>query len=86
MPFAPIANVVKQTQSQGIVLSGSVEVDAEQLLTGIETLRQQTGVPVLVGGSTSNRYRKVIEAAGGIAVGDDLVVGTHHLNKHIPSR
>ena len=85
MPLAPLADVVKRTHSQGIVLSGSVEMDVDQLQADIGMLRHQTGVPVLVGGTTSNRYRKAIEATGAIAVGDDLVVGIHSLNKHIPA-
>ena len=86
MPLAPIAAVVKRTSSAGIILSGSVECDAQQLQDDLSNLRQETGVPVLVGGSSANRYRNQIETAGAHAVGDDLIVGIHTLVKHFPAR
>lgn len=86
MPLAPIAAVVKRTGSAGIILSGSVECDAQQLQTELEELRRQTGVPVFVGGSSARRYRSQIEAAGAQSVGDDLIVGIHQLARHFPAR
>lgn len=86
MPLTPVAGVVKRTGSQGIILSGSVECDPEQLQRELDFLRKQTGVPVLVGGNSSSRYRSQIEAAGALAVGDDLIVGIHTLVKHFPVR
>jgi DNA-binding transcriptional MerR regulator len=84
MPLAPIPHVAKRTACQAIVLSGSVEMVPQAIQQQLITLREKTGLPVLVGGLSSSRYRDEVEAAGAIVVGDDLIVGLHTLNKLLP--
>ena len=83
MPLEPLADVVKRTNSQGIVLSGSIDVDAVE--HELQRVCHDSQVPVFVGGTYSSRHRKIIEQTGAIPVGDDLVVGIHTLSKHLPS-
>lgn len=84
MPLAPMPYVARRTESQAIVLTGAAELVPQALQHQLITLREKTGLPVFVGGRASNRYRNEIEAAGAIAVGDDLTVGLHTLKKLIP--
>jgi DNA-binding transcriptional MerR regulator len=85
MPLAPLAEVVKRTASQGIVLSGSIDVDVDAIQHDIQRLRHDSQVPVFVGGTFASRHRKIIEQSGAIPIGDDLVVGIHAMHKHLPS-
>jgi DNA-binding transcriptional MerR regulator len=84
MPLAPIPHVVKRSVSQAIVLTGAAELVPQAIQQQLITLLEKTGLPVFVGGQASSRYRNEIEAAGAIAVGEDLTVGLHTLKKFIP--
>jgi DNA-binding transcriptional MerR regulator len=84
MPLAPIPHVVKRSGSQAIVLTGAAELVPQAIQQQLITLLEKTGLPVFVGGQASSRYRNEIEAAGAIAVGEDLTVGLHTLKKFIP--
>lgn len=83
MPLAPIPHVVKRTESRAIILTGSAKLVPQAIQQQLITLREKTGLPVLVGGQASTRYRNEIEASGAIAVGEDLTVGLHTLKKFI---
>lgn len=84
MPVKQIIEVVRRTNSKGVVLSGSVELDIQQLQEDLIQLTEDTNVPVWVGGSSSDKYREQIEDSGAMAVGSDLIVGLHQINKKIP--
>ncbi len=86
MPLSPLRALVKQTRSKGIVLAGSVEIDPKILQNQLSTLCRETNVPVWVGGTCASHYRNHIEAAGAIAIGDDLLMGLRTLNKHYSNR
>jgi hypothetical protein len=62
-----------------------VECDEDQLKTELEFLIRDCHVPVYVGGSSAQRYRKAIEQAGAIALGIDLTVGLHSMSKQLPA-
>lgn len=85
MPLPPLVNVARRTSSEGVILSGSVVLDPAKLQTELTALCRQTRVPVLVGGHSSSRYRQQIEAAGAIALGNDLVAGIHTLGQYFPA-
>ena len=84
MPISQLPAVVKRTRSQAIVLSGSVELDEDNLLTELKLLSKDCRVPVYVGGSSAYRYRHTIEKAGAVVLGNDLTVGLHQLHKQLP--
>lgn len=85
MPISQLPVVVKRTQSQAVVLSGSVECDETLLQNELKLLIRDCHVPVYVGGSSAHKYRHAIEQTGAIVLGNDLTLGLHQLNKQLPS-
>ncbi len=84
MPLSQLAEVVHRCDCDGIVLSGSVEMDAARLSMDLQNLIEESGVPVWIGGKTAEQLRDVIEAAGAHAAGRDLIVGLHAIHKTLP--
>ena len=84
MPLGQLAEVAKRSNSDGIVLSGSVDLDPVQLHNKLQQVVIDSGVPVWVGDKTSEKFRKEIESAGASAIGFDLIVGLHSINKRLP--
>jgi DNA-binding transcriptional MerR regulator len=84
MPLAQLSEVVQRTNSDGIVLSGSVDIDPAQLHSKLKQVITESGVPVWVGGKTSEKFRTEIESAGAQSIGHDLIVGLHTIHKHLP--
>lgn len=86
MPLSQLAEVVHRTNSDGIVLSGSVETDAVQLHHELHQLVQDSNVPVWVGGKTSEKLRNEIESAGATATGNDLIISLHIIHNTFPTQ
>lgn len=86
MPLSQLAEVAHRSNSDGIVLSGSVEVEPAQLQSELEQLIKNSGVPVWVGGKTSERLSKEIESSGAVAIGHDLTIGLRVIHKLLPAR
>jgi DNA-binding transcriptional MerR regulator len=84
MPIEQIAEVVHRSNSNGVVLSGSIETDPQQLQRNISKLTTDSNVPVWVGGKTSEKFRSEIESAGAEAIGQDLILGLHKIQKTLP--
>ena len=84
MPIQQLAEVVHRSNSDGVVLSGSVKTDPDQLHEHIKTLIQDSSVPVWVGGNTSETFKQEIESAGAVSLGSDLIVGLHLIHKILP--
>lgn len=85
LPIAQIPAVVERTQSQGVVLSGSIEYDADVLSHELKLLNKHCHVPVYVGGSCARQYHDRISAAGAIPLCDDLTASLHILHSQLPS-
>lgn len=84
MPLGQLAEVAKRSHSDGIVLSGAVDMDPMQLNSKLQQLVTDSDIPVWVGGKTSEKFREEIESAGAQAIGFDLIVGLHAINKRLP--
>lgn len=74
-PLAEVAIAQRRSGSDAIVISSSVDPDAEFFERELPKFVRQTSVPVFVGGSTAMRHRRAITAAGAIALGVDLKDG-----------
>ena len=85
MPLDQLSEVVHRTDCNGIVLSGSIEPDLDLFVNGLTKLVHDSGVPVWVGGETSDKFSGEIESAGAVAVGSDLIVGLHTIQKSLPA-
>lgn len=77
MPLSQLAEVVSRSNSDGIVLSVTVEPENPRFISGLKKLIDDSHVPVWIGGRISENLRDQIEAAGAIAVGHDLIIGLH---------
>jgi DNA-binding transcriptional MerR regulator len=84
MPIEQLSEVVHRSNSNGIVLSGSINTDPIGLHEQLKSLVRDSNVPIWVGGKTSETYRQEIESAGAISLGHDLIVGMHHIHKALP--
>ncbi|MBD3671482.1 MAG: MerR family transcriptional regulator [Gammaproteobacteria bacterium] len=83
LPLEELPKVVERTQSEGVILSGSIEVDCSRLYNSLRNLVTQVSVPVFIGGATADNCRDVIENTGCIAAGRDLKYGLNIINQHM---
>ncbi len=77
MPLSQLAEVVHRTNSDGIVLSVTVELENPQLINDLQKLVDNSHVPVWVGGKASENLCGQIEATGATVVGHDLIAAVH---------
>lgn len=86
MPLTQLAEVVNRSNSDGIVLSVTVEPEYPQFINGLKQLIRDSHVPVWIGGRISENLRDQIEAVGAIAVGHDLIVGLHIVHNTLTNK
>ena len=79
MPLADLPLAAKRSQSAAIVLSGSVEPDAQMLAEQLPALVAAAGMPVFIGGLTAVRRRDEIVAAGAVPLGNDITHGLQRI-------
>jgi len=79
MPLADLPLAAKRSQSAAIVLSGSVEPDAQMLAEQLPALVAAAGMPVFIGGLTAVRRRDEIVAAGAVPLGNDIAHGLQRI-------
>lgn len=86
MPLTQLAEVVKRSNSDGIVLSLTVEPEHPPFINGLKKLIDDSHVPVWIGGRISESLRDQIEAVGAIAVGHDLIIGLHFIHNTLTNK
>jgi DNA-binding transcriptional MerR regulator len=74
-PLEDIAIAARRGAADAVIVSSSIEPEAEFLSDALRQLVRQAGAPVFVGGSTAERHARAIEAAGAIPVGVELEHG-----------
>ncbi len=79
MPFFELAHVAIRTNSDAIVLSGSIEPGKKLLDEGLTELVASCPVPVFIGGQASVYACDAINKSGAIALGNDLELGLHRM-------
>ena len=84
LPLEELAHVVSRTRSDGVVLSGSVQLDASMLQERLEELAQVSSIPVFIGGHVAENYRDEIEAAGAVPLPEDLFATFRIINSVLP--
>jgi DNA-binding transcriptional MerR regulator/methylmalonyl-CoA mutase cobalamin-binding subunit len=84
LPLEELAHVVGRTRSDGVVLSGSVQLDASMLQERLEELAQVSSIPVFIGGHVAENYRDEIEAAGAVPLPEDLFATFRIINSVLP--
>lgn len=72
MPLAELPHVIQRTQSDGVVLSGSIVLNADLFKTELNTLAHTSSIPVFIGGQVAENYHAEIEATGATPVPTDL--------------
>ena len=83
LPLEELPTVVQRSGSDGIILSGSIDVDCAQLHGSLRHLVKQVSVPVFVGGVTAENCREVIENSGCVDAGRDLNRGIAIIHQHL---
>jgi len=84
MPLAELPHVIHRTRSDGIVLSGSIQLDANTFKTELENLAQVSNIPVFVGGHVAEDYRDAIDAAGATPLHEDLFATLRTIGSALP--
>ena len=84
MPLAELPHVIQRTQSDGIVLSGSIEMDTASFRTEMQNLVEVSSIPVFVGGRVAEKYRDLIDAAGATPLQEDLLATLRTIGGVLP--
>ena len=84
LPLTELPHVVKRTHSDGVVLSGSVQLDASMLQDGLQELAQASSIPVFIGGQVAEDYRDEIETTGAVPLPEDLFGTFRIINSVLP--
>ena len=82
-PFEELTTPVIRTKADAVLLSGSVEPDMSSLGPGLSELVKGIDVPVFVGGKCATTHAGVIEAAGAIPLGTDILQALHKINEEV---
>jgi len=83
MPLDELPHAARRARCDAIVLSGSIEPKPELLTDVLPTLMAAVDVPVFVGGLTSVRHRDAINAAGALALGNDIPAGLKRIGDRL---
>ena len=84
MPLAELPHVIQRTRSDGIVLSGSIEMDTASFRAEIQNLVEVSSIPVFVGGRVAEKYRDLIDAAGATPLQEDLLATLRTIGGVLP--
>ena len=84
LPLGELPHVVNRTRSDGVILSGSVQLDARMLQDSLEDLAQVSSIPVFIGGHVAEDNRDEIEAAGAVPLPEDLFATFRIINSVLP--
>ncbi len=72
MPLSELPHVIQRTQSDGVVLSGSIVLDTDLFKTELNTLAHTSSIPVFIGGHVAENYHAEIKATGATPLPTDL--------------
>lgn len=81
MPFADIPLAARRSNSDAIVLSGSIDPPPNLLTEQLPVLVAAAGMPIFVGGLSSVRRRDEIVAAGALPLGNDIARGMQRIGR-----
>lgn len=81
MPFADLPMAARRSDSDAIVLAGSVGAYWPTLEQELATLVRHVRIPILVGGHIANLHRDVITRAGAIPLGSDISQALRRIGK-----
>lgn len=81
MPLLQLPDVVRRTQSNAVVLSGSTEAVNANIDEDLRILQQQCRVPVCIGGSYAIARQSHLQSLGLYPLGTDLNSGLHALQQ-----
>jgi len=84
MPLAELPHVIQRTRSDGIVLSGSIEMDTASFRAEMQNLVEVSSIPVFVGGRVAEKYRDLIDAAGATPLQEDLLATLRTIGGVLP--
>jgi len=72
MPVEELVTVARQTQAKGIVLSASISDNLIKSLPALKQIKQETALPIMLGGPVAGLRLKEIQSMGLISLGMDI--------------
>jgi DNA-binding transcriptional MerR regulator len=83
LPVSELKHVADRTDSQGIVLAGSVSLGCTRLFEAVSSLTASVSVPVFIGGGVSHSCRDDVVRANAFPLGNDLSAGLNTISSRI---
>lgn len=83
LPLEQVPLVVSRSAARGVVLSARSEVD-EAMQAELARLSRSLDVPLMLGGTCSNRPLDAFEDARGVRLGSRIAVALQVLGSHVP--
>jgi DNA-binding transcriptional MerR regulator len=84
-PLDEIVVPVERSESHAVLLSGSVEPQAQVLTEQLPALVSRLNVPVFIGGSAAIKYRDAIVDSGAIPLGTDIPLALRRIDEELES-
>jgi DNA-binding transcriptional MerR regulator len=84
MPLTELPYVIQRTQSDGIVLSGSVLLDSDMFKDQLRQLTQTSNLPIFVGGQVAENYREMIDNCSATPLPEDLFASLRTIGNVLP--
>ena len=84
MPLTELPYVIQRTQSDGIVLSGSVLLDSDMFKDQLRQLTQTSNLPIFVGGQVAANYREMIDNCSATPLPEDLFASLRTIGNVLP--
>jgi len=90
MPVAELAKVAEVSNSDGIVLTGSANLDCSELTGSLTELSKSSSVPVFIGGDVVERCESIFDDERLYSIGKDITHSITNVSRtltdHIPDR
>ena len=84
MPLTELPHVIQRTESEAVVLSGSIVLDADLFKTELYTLAHASSIPVFIGGHAAENYHAEIKATGATPLPTDLFFTLQTIGSVLP--
>jgi len=83
MPLDDFPDAVKKTESNALVLSGTIEPGSEVISRTLPRLVERLDVPVFVGGNVVASNFDELKKSGVMLIGTDIDLGIKQIKKHL---
>ena len=82
-PLTELLTPVERSESQAVLLSGSIDPQPHIMSADLPSLVSQLNVPVFIGGKTAVDFRDAIVEAGAIPLGTDIQLALRRMDEEL---